>query len=489
VAAAAAPVVPAPRPPLPRELPPGRPITLLYSANLHGEYESHPLGGLARRAGVVAALAAELKAQKGGVLQLDAGDSLLPAMIPDPRDPPPDPAEIERRARLLAAALGRLRLDGFVPGETDLQLGPARVKALLAGARVPIVLANLVDAAGKPYFPPHRTLEVAGVKVGLFGVLGAGEQPLPALEKAQLKLTEVQTAAQGAISLLRDGGAQVVVGLCHLPGGMADARALAAKLTGVDILVVGHDASAPEAQVSVPDEASGLVHLVSAGERGRYLGRLDLHVVDDGYGFVDPRTATPAPGAAPTNWLDNGILRLNESFVSEPGMLALLAPYVKETRRRIERKLPVGLTARAGTHGELADGTKEQWNYATTAACAMCHPMARDQFNTTSHAFALATLERKGRQRDPYCLGCHSTGFDVPGGTRNLQTVNQYFGATGCESCHGPSATHVRAQNKTGTRRQVPASVCLGCHRSEHSPEPFDVVAAMKEILGPGHGQ
>jgi 2',3'-cyclic-nucleotide 2'-phosphodiesterase (5'-nucleotidase family) len=488
-AVAPAAVAPAARAPLPPNLPPGRALALLYSANLHGEYDSHPLGGLGRRASAAAAIADGLKASKGGVIQVDAGDSLLPAMIQHPDDPPADAGEVERRARLLAAGLARLRLDGFVPGETDLALGPAHLKAMLRGANIPVVLANLVDASSRPFFPPHRTFTVAGVKVGIFGVLGGGAQPPAGLAGTGLSLSDAKEAAQGAASLLRDGGAELVIGLAHLPGGMGEARQLAAAITGVDVLVVGHEPAADEEPVTVADEASGQVFLVSAGERGRYLGDLQLHLQENGNGFRAPRTQPPAPGAAPSNWLDNEVIRLNERFISDPKMLALIAPYIKESRRRIERKLPVGLTARAGTHGELADGTKENWAYATTSACAMCHPMARDQYLTTSHAFALATLERKARQRDPYCLGCHATGFDVPGGTRNLQTVNQYFGPTGCESCHGPSANHVRAQNKTGTSRKVASSVCLGCHRSEHSPEPFDVVAAMKEILGPGHGK
>ena len=34
----------------PAGLPPGHTVTILYSSNLRGEYEAHPLGGLARRA-------------------------------------------------------------------------------------------------------------------------------------------------------------------------------------------------------------------------------------------------------------------------------------------------------------------------------------------------------------------------------------------------------------------------------------------------------
>jgi cytochrome c553 len=46
----------------------------------------------------------------------------------------------------------------------------------------------------------------------------------------------------------------------------------------------------------------------------------------------------------------------------------------------------------------------------------------------------------------------------------------------------------VRTQNKKGTMRKVPASVCARCHGPESSPEPFDFATANKLTLGPGHG-
>ena len=482
--------VPPPRPPLPAGLPVGKVITVIHSANLRGEYDPHPLGGLGRRATFLASVRKSLPSPSSvataGLIHVDAGDALLPELPALPGEPPPDRGEVERRAQLIATGLGRLRLDGFVPGEADFQLGPQRLKQLLQGAHIPVLLANLVDERGRALFPSDRLLTVAGVKVGLFGVLSLGPAGAPSLSAAKLTVTDAIAAAQAETSQLRERGAAVVIGLAHLAGGLEEARSLARALTGVDVLVLGHDPKlTEEPELAGGDAASGGTVIVAAEERGRMLGRLDLHVVGADGGFAAARRAgTPITGS----WFDHEIVALDTRFVSDPAMLALLAPYVQETRRRITRKLPVGLTARAGSHGDLADSNTENWTYATNAACALCHVKQMEQFNTTAHALALVTLEGKARQRDPYCLGCHATGFDVPGGTHNLQTANQYFGPTGCESCHGPSVVHVRAQNKTGTRRKVAAAVCLGCHRPEHALEPFDYAAALKEILGPGHG-
>jgi hypothetical protein len=132
----------------------------------------------------------------------------------------------------------------------------------------------------------------------------------------------------------------------------------------------------------------------------------------------------------------------------------------------------------------------ENWDYGSTKACGYCHEKAVKQWQTTSHATALATLKRGKRDRDTACLGCHVMGFLQPGGTRDWIMVAGGFADVGCEACHGPSAEHVRSvDKKLGTSRKVDPIVCLGCHTPDQNLSAFDPVAAMKEILGPGHGQ
>ena len=75
------------------------------------------------------------------------------------------------------------------------------------------------------------------------------------------------------------------------------------------------------------------------------------------------------------------------------------------------------------------------------------------------------------------------------GGTHNLATAATSFGGVGCESCHGPSAAHVRANNKTGTTAAVAEAVCKECHTPEQSVEPFNYATAIRQVLGKGHGE
>jgi 2',3'-cyclic-nucleotide 2'-phosphodiesterase (5'-nucleotidase family) len=438
-------------------------VVMLYSSNLDGEYDAHPLGGLARRV----TLARQLRA-KGPLLQVDAGDSLIAEIDRGPTDPAPDPREIDRRAQLMAAGLAKVGLDAFLPGERELfMLGPAKVAALAKKNKLPLVSANLLDKHGKPYFEPYRLIDIAGARVGVFGVNFLAFEDKDRAKAMGFSVGDPLGAAQGAASVLREKGAQAVIGLFHVSDGPGEARQLARQVEGLDVLVLGHNAGKRNQRL----RGGGTnIAFVEADRRGRLIGQLDIYV-------------------------DEKILfrqeyhRMDSTVASDEETVALIKPYVEESKKRIARKQPVGFTARAGTRGELASADQEKWTYASNAACNLCHKEATAHFATTSHAAAMTTLEQRGRQRDPECLRCHSTGFDRPGGTRNLATAASFFGAVGCESCHGPSAAHVRAQNKTGTRRQVPESVCSECHTKEQSPEPLDYAKAMKEILGPGHGR
>ena len=131
----------------------------------------------------------------------------------------------------------------------------------------------------------------------------------------------------------------------------------------------------------------------------------------------------------------------------------------------------------------------EGWTYGSTPLCEGCHPTQAAQWRTTDHAQAFETLERKGHDREPACMGCHMTGFLLAGGPQNFETATTQFTEVGCEACHGPSVAHVLSPDKhKGTSRTVGPIVCLGCHTPDQNLGPFVVADAMKEVVGPGHG-
>jgi hypothetical protein len=552
-----------PAPSAPASPPPrGKVITVAYSSNLLAEYEQcgcpvHPQGGLARRA----TLLDQARTESDAVLVLDAGDLLLPAgplaAPPDASVPPRNPDEVARRAHLMLAALARLGVAAFAPGEHDLAIGPALLRRLLAEHRIPAVSANLTDDQGQRVFDGDRLLEVAGVKIGVFGLITAAPEDAALWRSWRLRAGDPAAAARDEVASLRARGAAVVVVLIHA-GAYAEVQGILRAAPGVDWAVLGHSAMNFETP-----EPMGTARALEAMSGGRDFGRLDLHLVaGEARGMVDrgqhaqlqailadhqrqiaelrAHAAEQPPilqahtaervakldkaiaddraqlAAHPPeirgSWFENRILPLDAGVADHPGLATLVAAYNRESQRRAAAGLPVGVAVRdphapAPTPARAdpsAAVPADRLSYTGTAACGVCHDAALEQWKKTAHGRALATLEKKGRERDPACVGCHVTGYLQPGGTTDVRLAATRLRDVGCEACHGAGADHRDAVMATARaasrareagearpgafRREVPALVCLGCHTPDQTGGDFEYVPYLKAILGPGHG-
>ncbi len=417
-------------------------VVVIYSADLRGAVASPPgeAGGLARRASIVDRTRLAARA----VIQVDAGD-----VAPSADDEPMfgDPSARVARTALALRAYRRMGVDAITVGERDLALGPTRFRALADDSKVPVVAANVQGDDGRPLFPAHRIVRAGAVTVGVFGVLDlAGAPP------AGVTLTDASAAARTAVGALRAAGARVIVGLFHVAGGLARAREIAGATTGVDVVVLGHGG---------PIEPPRFVRVAV---RGAETGRVDVHVGGRGVDRVQDRVLATAPDVPE---------QLGVRLLLRVAAAPVLATFAESIAARGKAGL--------GTFGE-------GWTYATTRLCIACHAEEGAQWKTTSHAAAFATLEDNARARDPSCMGCHMTGFLLPGGAQNLETATTQFADVGCEACHGPSVDHVRSSDKRqGTSRTVDPVICLGCHTPDQSGA-FEVADAMKHVVGPGHG-
>ena len=523
----------------------GTHLALLYGANLQGEYEncgcpSHPLGGLARRATVVD----RARGEADGVLVVDAGDMLLPEVFHAEGRRPAPAGEWERRARLILTAYRRMGITAVLPAERDLGLGADKLKKLLKSTGVPAVASNLVDLHGHPLFERDRLITVAGVSVGIFGVVA----PLPedaALWKTwRVRATDPEAAAREEVASLRARGAKTILALLHL-GPLGAANQLLQAVPGIDWAVQGHTGM----QLDPPSVAGG-ARLLDAMSQGKLVGRLDVHVVGGSFAFKDRgaraqlltiiadhrkqlsdlgrraaedkagqlqdfyrqrraaiqtaldrevEQAKALPPRIEGSWYEGRIIPLDEDLPDQQGVAQLAAAYNAESARRAAAGLGVGIAlidprapappapARAGDAGQ-----DKPTRYAGSAACTGCHPSQAAFFATTKHAHALEALALPGRERrdrDPTCVGCHTTGFMLPGGTWSIALAADKLKNVGCESCHGPTLGHISlADKKTSTHRQVPETVCRGCHTPDQTNGEFDYQKFRAAIVGPGHG-
>jgi len=272
--------------------PRGPTISILSTTDLHGHIESLPrIGGLAanvRRA---------RRADGGGVLLVDAGDAFQGELA----------SNLNEGARVVDA-MNAIGYSAAAIGNHEFDFGPVgpvsiprpgddprgALKARAAQAKYPVLAANLIElGTGQPSharnIQPSAIVEVAGVRVGLIGLLTLETtQSVLASVFAGLGLTPLEDAIAREARLLRARGATVVVVVAHAGGGCTRfdnpddlsscrqddeifkvVRSLPPNT--VDAVVAGH------AHDRIAHRVAG-VPVIEAGKSGETLGRVDLYV-------------------------------------------------------------------------------------------------------------------------------------------------------------------------------------------------------------------
>jgi hypothetical protein len=442
-----------PPPPTPPDL------SLFYASDVRGQVAAaQGSGGLSRRATLIDRARIEARA----VVVVDAGDALplrTDGEFGDGGD------GFAQRVNLVLASYKRMGVAAMTPGERELGLGVERLTTLLRSANVHAVAANIVTKKGDLAFEQAAIIETPTISVGVFGILELPPESSADLERLGVATTDAAVAAGAATRSLREKGAGLVVGLFHVTGGAARAAEIVRQTGDIDVVVLAHASDGLKTGVTIEE---GRTPIVYAGSLGSNVGRIDVRLNDAG----GPR-------------LEDHTLALTTSVPAQFGV-GLLQRIEPARLRMAEEKAAAADRRRKG---QKEPEVYENWTYGSTGACMLCHGAATEQWKTTDHAQAMAVLKKNHRERDLSCVGCHTTGYLQPGGTQNIDTALTQFAEVGCESCHGPSALHVRSiDKKKGTSLKVDATVCLGCHTPDQNLGPFDYEAALASILGPGHG-
>ncbi len=286
------------------------PLTIVHVNDTHshvdswGPHDSNlegTIGGLER----AATLVATMRATEQNMLLLHAGDAFHGDLFFN--------AYFDVPELLILKQLG---LDAMAVGNHEFDLTPLAligalntVAPIAQGASFPMTSANLdfsacpaptpeepVTCALLPYWiKPGLIKEVGGVKVGIFGMTIPTDpimQPAPVVVRPN-----VADFARATIADLRSQGAQVIVLLSHL--GLAADRALLAQVSGIDLVVQGHDHALYDAPVMLDDADGRQVPAVSAGEHYGNVGRLRLHY-QEGVGVtVDAWDVLPVDQTVP----------------------------------------------------------------------------------------------------------------------------------------------------------------------------------------------
>lgn len=472
---------------------PSRPVGLIFSASRQGEIDPcgcalHQNGGLERMANLVL----KKRLEGGPLLVVDAGDTFFAAPQLNPRRE----AEGLNKAKVIAQSYKVMELSALVPGERDFALGLDRLRELEALSGATLVAANLKGADGQLLFKERTLVIKEGMKIGIFGIVS--EEAFAAIP--QVKVEDWKAAAQAQTRHLKAEGANYIIALSHL--GLNTDRELA-ELGDIDVVVGSHSQDV----TSVPVRGKGgvIVQPHPQGHQVGYLKLLPSKRVED-FALVD---------------LDRAYDGKNQ--VSE---------FLDEVKREQAKAAHAGLSVHY-------QASAERPYVAHPYTCRSCHRAQYDFWEKTKHASAYLVLFSKSQHFNPECIGCHSLGFEQPGGFEKIgapitlnqpvdsdymdslmgkvfadeaskgpldsrlqperhrklhrryqdvvrgleakgQVVKWYIGVQ-CEHCHGNRQGH--PEPSVATQKKVDLNACRECHRPPNAPQ-FDP-ALIKRVACP----
>jgi 5'-nucleotidase / UDP-sugar diphosphatase len=283
----------------PNDVPPGSDLADLTART--------NIGGIARRAGLVKKLRAELEKKGTTVWLVDVGDF---------SDGTPFSTEYHGEAD--AAAMNASGYTFGALGNHEFNQPIATLKNLISLFKYPILCANAVEnSTGKLLTRPSQIQMVGPLKIGIFGLVTAETSDYPAAREGITIAGEIETAQRMVEELQKK--ADIIVMLSHC-GDKFDKR-IAEAVPGLDVIVGGHSHSripwgniVYRSEELKAQEVNGTI-IVQAYQWGGELGRLDLLFGKDPAGswHVERHRAV--------------LLPITEKTPEDPAVAAVIARY------------------------------------------------------------------------------------------------------------------------------------------------------------------
>ena len=216
------------------------------------------MGGFDR----IATIVKRIRAERGdNMLLLDGGDTWQGSYT-----------SLQTKGQDMVDAMNSLSPDAMT-GHWEFTYGAERVQEIIDGLPFPFLGQNIYDAEwNEPAFEAYKMFEKGGVKVAVLG------QAFPYTPIANPRwmfpnwsfgIREEDIAAN--VEAARAEGAGLVVLLSH--NGFDVDRALASRVSGIDVILTGHTHDALPEPVLV-----GKTLLIASGSHGKFVTRLDLDV-------------------------------------------------------------------------------------------------------------------------------------------------------------------------------------------------------------------
>ncbi len=371
-------------------------------------------------------------------------------------------------------ALALLKYSAIAMSADDLKLGAFETLGLYTNlddnsaksSPTKVVVANVTAAAFDQIVPSVRA--AAGpVRIGITAVLDDPEVLASLAEQKDLvTITPIEQALPPVLTdLEKDTDVQVLL----VQGPTDRATALAKAYPGFDVVVT---TSHLEPAMDADTLNDGKTMVVSAGEKGKYVGAIGLF-----------------PGKQPMLRYHRIALDTRYDGEAKP-MRQLVRDELRETYK--SQKLVANVLRRNPI--DAAPGAK----FVGADACKKCHPKAFDVWYASGHARAFESLEKDEKpntQYDVECVSCHTTGFELNSGWVSAEETPNLKGNQ-CENCHGPASRHVENPDNRDFRKAIHLTAqlaeknhsCLQCHDEDNSPK-FEFEKYWAEIAHSGLDQ
>ncbi len=387
----------------------------------------YPLGGFDRRAGYVSFL--REKWPRSVHVLLDVGNFSERAG-----------AGGDVKTRGVIKAMNRMGYRAAGVGERDLAGGLDHFDSLGASAHFPFLSTNLVrKKSGLPWREPATIIVAGQLKIGVLSVTRYNPSlRLGSVDGERIVSERPQVALERELPSLRKE-CDLIVLMAALP--LEDARVLARQVEGIDLILGAHGE-----QITYSPMIEGRTRIIYGGHEGKHFSQIEIY-----------RGLTGALSIEVTT------VQLRETIKPDPVMERLIVEVLAEAQEAEQLHL-TAIDPSAGASGSSS-------RFVGSGRCSACHSDIMLEWSESRHAKAMATLERRGNAgTKPQCISCHVTGYGEPGGFTSAAKTPHLLNV-GCESCHGPGASHVA--NPERAYGKITLSTCTGCHTSVMDPD-FD---------------
>jgi hypothetical protein len=345
----------------------------------------------------------------------------------------------KEKADVTMKSMKLMKYNGIVPGEVDLSLGTRYLARRTKDIGLPVFLANVFDARSDSLlFPSHEIIALSGgLRIGVTGVMSDKIKLPPQVKPGSLVVKSPLAIVKEEVDFLRPKVDLVVV-LAHMD--IIEARQLALKTDGIDLIVCGH-----QGQPMRNTRQFNGAYLIQVPQEGSYMGIASA--VLNKQRRIDRLVAT--------------MHALSKSYADDEAVAKLFKAYDLDITLKEKASIPMGMAR---------PDQMVLKPFATAPGCSQCHEEIYEKWKATTHASAFRILREQSREFDRDCTPCHTTGFYEIGGFVNANSTPELIDVQ-CEACHGNGYDHKK--NPAQKMSKDARASCTKCHNDQMSPR-FD---------------